>query len=567
MPYKAKLVTRSTDTSTVTEDTLNKGSALTHGELDSDLINLRDQSIGIASDDSTVIDVGMGNTLTIAGGAGISTTVSGQTVTIAADGTITIVGDDSTGTAITIGETFKIAGASGITTAVSGDTLTITGPSLTSYLQNVVEDTTPQLGGNLDVNSNSIVSASNGTITIQPNGTGYVSLGYGDLKANLKQTNILTPNNVMVDHGANRTWVQTTDQSAVSANTQRIYANNDLLSVQLTGTTGTNSNNRIRQMSAVEVDLNGINWGYDQSGYKAPIVGRHNFVEIINQSATAATITQAQGANGTANVGSTNATAQAGDITITDIIGMSGAVDVLAGTGRTTSVTNAYGQYVFLTANGAGTKSITNWYGLYAADTSATVTNKYGVYVANPTFNNYIGGLNFANGAISTADSTAIQIDEGVNISGTLNAKIIVANEISSEDSSAIQINDALNVSGATTLHGSTRFNNHYTEKINTLASSTAITVDASTAPVHKIYLENNTTFKVTNLGTGGSLTLIIQQDSTGSRLGAFVSDDSTAIRFAGGTPTLSTTGNSIDIVNIFNDGTFYFGNIAKAFA
>ena len=39
---------------------------------------------------------------------------------------------------------------------------------------NVVEDTSPQLGGNLDVNGNSIVSASNGNISITPNGSGKV---------------------------------------------------------------------------------------------------------------------------------------------------------------------------------------------------------------------------------------------------------------------------------------------------------------------------------------------------------------------------------------------------------
>jgi len=38
----------------------------------------------------------------------------------------------------------------------------------------VQEDTSPVLGGNLDVNGNSIVSASNGNITFQPNGTGVV---------------------------------------------------------------------------------------------------------------------------------------------------------------------------------------------------------------------------------------------------------------------------------------------------------------------------------------------------------------------------------------------------------
>jgi hypothetical protein len=49
--------------------------------------------------------------------------------------------------------------------------------SITAGLSDVVSDTTPQLGGNLDVNGNSIVSASNGNINITPNGTGNVSLG------------------------------------------------------------------------------------------------------------------------------------------------------------------------------------------------------------------------------------------------------------------------------------------------------------------------------------------------------------------------------------------------------
>lgn len=42
----------------------------------------------------------------------------------------------------------------------------------TDKLENVVADTTPQLGGNLDVNGNSIVSASAGNITITPDTTG-----------------------------------------------------------------------------------------------------------------------------------------------------------------------------------------------------------------------------------------------------------------------------------------------------------------------------------------------------------------------------------------------------------
>ena len=49
---------------------------------------------------------------------------------------------------------------------------------LGAYISNVVEDTTPQLGGNLDVQANEInTSTVNGNVSIQPNGTGNVVLG------------------------------------------------------------------------------------------------------------------------------------------------------------------------------------------------------------------------------------------------------------------------------------------------------------------------------------------------------------------------------------------------------
>jgi hypothetical protein len=56
-------------------------------------------------------------------------------------------------------------------------------------LSNVVEDTTPQLGGDLDLNGQDIVSTSNADIDIIPNGTGDVNLGadtvqVGDNNAN-----------------------------------------------------------------------------------------------------------------------------------------------------------------------------------------------------------------------------------------------------------------------------------------------------------------------------------------------------------------------------------------------
>ncbi len=52
----------------------------------------------------------------------------------------------------------------------------VSGLATSSGLSNVVEDTTPQLGGDLDVNGNALVSTSNGNIALTPNGTGVVRL-------------------------------------------------------------------------------------------------------------------------------------------------------------------------------------------------------------------------------------------------------------------------------------------------------------------------------------------------------------------------------------------------------
>ncbi len=49
-------------------------------------------------------------------------------------------------------------------------------PVVAGAMTSLLVDTSPQLGGNLDVNGNSIVSASNGDITIAPNGSGEINL-------------------------------------------------------------------------------------------------------------------------------------------------------------------------------------------------------------------------------------------------------------------------------------------------------------------------------------------------------------------------------------------------------
>jgi len=83
-----------------------------------------------------------------------------------------IIKDEGTNVTSTPHSTLDFVGAGVTATDAGGGVATIT----ISGLQNVVEDTTPQLGGNLDVNGNSIVSAAAGNIAITPDTTGDIVL-------------------------------------------------------------------------------------------------------------------------------------------------------------------------------------------------------------------------------------------------------------------------------------------------------------------------------------------------------------------------------------------------------
>ena len=212
-----------------------------------------------------------------------------------------------------------------------------------------------------------------------------------------------------------------------------------------------------------------------------------------------------------------------------------GALHIKGGTNISTS-TNSDGT---LTITGAAiptnTNALTNGAGFITASSSDTLTNKGG---AVSMFTNDAGYLtNNGNGDITFVGST-----------------------ITSPSNADITLDPA--GTGVINNNATVRFNVGYQEDINALTSSTGITVDAALASVHTVTLAHNTTFTISNLPTGGSVTIIITQDGTGSNTGAFAST-----KFAGGTPTLSTDANAIDVVTIFNDGTNKIATIAKAFA
>ena len=172
---------RPTNEYTVSSGTLTFGTA----PVNADVITIKELAEGtgseiltIADDTSTTTSFNAGDTLTIAGGSNVTTSLSGDVLTInsTASGTLTVADDTSTTADINLGsETLTVAGGTGITTSVSGNTLTITGSSTQNTFStinlndstNIVADSTSDT---LNLDSSGLISitgdASTDTVTV-----------------------------------------------------------------------------------------------------------------------------------------------------------------------------------------------------------------------------------------------------------------------------------------------------------------------------------------------------------------------------------------------------------------
>ena len=140
------------------------------------------------------------------GSSDITVTAAGSTlsdtVTVAKGGT----GQTSyTNGQLLIGNTTGNTLAKATLTAGSGISVTNGAGSITIAATgggDVVDDTSPQLGGDLDVNGNKITSASNADVTIEPNGTGDINLYtdkvvVGDASTNFEIQHRTTTNSLL----------------------------------------------------------------------------------------------------------------------------------------------------------------------------------------------------------------------------------------------------------------------------------------------------------------------------------------------------------------------------------
>lgn len=406
-----------------------KGSALTWTEGDTNLENLRDATITVKAG---------------AGGTDVVSDLNG-TVTLVAGTNVTLSGDN---TAKTV--TINAAGGSGIT--------------------DIIQDLTPQLGGNLDVNGKSIVSTGNGNIAIVPSGTGNIQLTPSSGKVTISSTNFPTGTGttgqvLTTDGTGNASWTTISAGTMSSFNvagdsgTTQLIENANTLTIS--GGTGLSSVASATDVITVNLDNTTVTAGtYTLASITVDAQGR--ITSASNGSAGSGTVTSVSG------TGSVSGLSLSGTVTTTGSLTLGGSLDISNYTG---------------TVGGTG----------------------FSTYLASPPS---IGST-----TASTGKFTSLEFKTPV-------------------------------------------------EPVYSLTYAATLTPDAANGSVQKVTLTGNVTLNAFSTPVAGeSITLILIQDATGSRT------LTSTMKFSGGTKTLSTAANSIDIISIYYDGTTYYASLAKGFA
>ena len=264
-------------------------------------------------------------------------------------------------------------------------------------LTSVAADSSPQLGANLDVNGNKIISTSNANVTLEPNGTGNI---------------VLNTDLVVLGDGTEIGHI-----TSSGANDFKISTNSDSSSGNITITDGSNGN--------ITIAPNGSgNIAVGNGGANATITsnGAHDLILNTNGGTNAGTMTFTDGANGNINI-TPNGTGKvvldgdgsSGGVTISD-----GLVDIRTGTGSVTQIkfycesANAHAQTLQAQPHSAASSAVltlpVNTGTLIGTGDSGTVT---GGMLATITTANKIG-------------LAAIDIDGGTDIGAALTTSDLI---------------------------------------------------------------------------------------------------------------------------------------------
>ena len=408
---------------------------------------------------------------------------------------------------------FSIAGGTNITTAVTEDSagnanLTITG---TTFMANLTDDSTPQLAGNLDTNNQNIVTTSNRNLKLYPSGSGVVEIGGdgsddGTIQLNCSQ-NSHGIKLASPPHSAGQSYTLTFPSTSPNADDFiSTDGSGNLKFTKLTAGTGISITNP--DSAGDFVITNTVSAGIsDVVSDTSPELGGNlsvNGNSIVSTSNGDINITPDN--NGKVVIDGINypqADGQAGDFLVTDGSNNLGFARIRGGADITVTQPDSTGEYSIAFSGSTGIASLAN-------DSSPELG----------------GNLNVGTHSIVSSSNRDIQFSPN----GTGQTK-------------------------ATRLQ--------YDEDIHAIGTTSGTkTPDINDGNVQTITLDGDLTLNAFASATAGqTLTLIITQDGTGGRT------LSSTMKFAGGTKTLSTAANAVDILSVFYDGSNYWASLSTNFS
>ena len=501
-----------------------------------------------------------------------------------------------------------------------GSTVTIAAGS--SGITDVVQDTTPQLGGNLDVNGNSIVSTSNSVITIAPNGTGDIQMvagttrfGLGNLEATLTTNgtgNLVlrtnqggTSGNITINQGADANIEVNpngTGNVNLNADTVRIGDSGSEAVLTTNGTGGlrisTNDNSTtgyialnsgagghitLEPEGTGQVFVNASTLRVGDVNAQATVTsnGTGNLVLNTNQGTTTGSITIAQGANGQITIApnGTGVTVLTGSTIGAMTSSANNAVFVgrhivTASASDTNFSFNAQKQrsdilfaamtdepavYAFgVRDSGSNNRVFGRWIGRYAGPSANPVFTLRGSPDGFTTNIHYMS----LGGGVGTFGATSNAYTITSNTGGALN---LTANNNTTSGTITIASSTNADITVTPNGTGKTVISNIVPIEFVYTAGATTGTIapDAALGTIQSITLSGNITFNAfTSPIAGETITMIITQPASG---GPYTL--TSTMKFAGASKTLSTAANAVDILSVTYDGTNYWASLSKGYA
>jgi hypothetical protein len=576
---------------------LGKGSELTFGEGDANFTNLQNATVSVVGDSGTTQVLDLNDTLTVAGGTGLSSVMTTDTVTLNLDNTA-VTPNSYTYASITVDQQGRITSASsGTAPLVSGGALgtpssgTLTNCTFPTLNQNTTGSaatlTTPRAinGVNFDGSAAITVTADAGTLS-------------GSTLASGVTASSLTSLGTIATGIWNGSSISTTytDAKVTSVNGS---------TGAVTGLATTASLSSYQATS--EKNQNNGYAGLDAGG-KVASAQLPSYVDDVVEAANYAALPA---------TGETSKIYVTLDTNKTYRWSGSAYVEIAASPGTTDSLTEGSTNLYFTNTRADGRIAAANINDLNDVNTTGVANNHVLKYNSSATqwqsslldipttldsltdvnttgvSNNHV--LKYNSGASEWQSSlldlvTTLDSLTDVSTAGASNEQLLSYNSstsswsprtvtagISSVSSDATpMLGGNLTVNGNSIISasngnivlapngtGKTRVNaiNYNEGAIYTVTYGATITPDVTNGNTQQVTLTGNVTFSAfTTPVAGQSLTLIVKQDATGSRT------LTSTMKFAGGTKTLTTAANSVDIISVYYDGTTYWASLGKDF-